>query len=355
MSDAINKPPTLDEQVAEFKGFATTDGEVSDGKQTSEEAAALAEREKIAEASEEKPTQQKADGDNAAESEAEDAEDADEEAEQPEAKPGKMSAKDRVKQAVSRQRAAERYQAAAEERATALETRLAALEKKGSLTPEQEASKSKGDELPKPEDFEHGELDSRYIRALARFETLETLKANQAKQQATQQREADEVKSKEFEEQRQAFDEAGAAEFEDFDDVVLQGMYDKNLNPDGWVMSKVLGDLVLGSEVGHRVARHLARNPKESREVYGKTAMQQAAYFGRLEAKFSSPSASDANPGKEQKPADNGQAAPKPPVKTSQAPPPMKGGRGSTGRTQVSPATTDFAAFEELARADSRS
>jgi hypothetical protein len=79
---------------------------------------------------------------------------------------------------------------------------------------------------------------------------------------------------------------------------------------------------------------HLASNPKEATQVHAKSPVEQAAYFGRLEAKFTAPAA---------KPKPKESKAPKPPANQA------KGGSGGKVAPDMNGAT-DFATFEAGAR-----
>ena len=155
--DAVQKRPTVEQEIAKFKSFATSDGEPSDGKPTDHEnavaavntdgAEATAEAANVsanAQAADSERQQRETQGEHAEES-AENADSA--AAETPEqkaakeaAKPHKETAQERINKAVKKQRAtereldAERGARAADQEA--FERRLAALEsgKKPDLT-----------------------------------------------------------------------------------------------------------------------------------------------------------------------------------------------------------------------------
>lgn len=236
--------------------------------------------------------------------------------------------------------------AAERTRSDGLERRLAALEGR-SLT-KGEPGASDPDVEPKVADFEFGELDAKYIRALARFETRQELKASQSNQQKTNQQAAAEREEAEMVTRRTALEEAGSAKYDDFDEVVTQS---RQLDPDDpafWPCSPDMGKLILASDVGADVAYHLASHPEEARKIFAKSPVEQGAFFARIEAKFTS--ATDANP--KPQPQAGGQ---QPQVRAPKAPaPPKNQARGSGGTNQASPATTDFKAFEAQAMAANR-
>jgi hypothetical protein len=181
---------------------------------------------------------------------------------------------------------------------------------------------------PKPEDFEFGELDSAYIAAVVDYNMDRRLaefseRQEQARQQAT-------VQSK-----FQSTVERGRGKYDDFEEKVVRGAQDG-----AWPLSEALGVLLVESEVGEDIAYHLATNPDEAAQVYSQAPMEQARYFGRLEAKFSAARAA----------ATGGESAVTPATaKAPQAPPPVTLARGSGGRFQATAASDDFAAFEASA------
>ena len=233
--------------------------------------------------------------------------------------------------------AAEQRAAAAEQRALAAEEALrgGAAPQKG-LTPQKEAAKDDDKGRPSPDKYDYGELDSRYIADVVKFETNKAIAADRAAQETTRQQEAAAVEQRELKVAYDANIAAGVAKYEDFEEVVLEG---------NWPLSDTLGKLLLKSEVGADIAYHLASNPKEAQEVFGKSPTEQARYFGRLEAKFSSPSSSDAKADTTKQ--EQTESTPLVTAKTTKAPePPANRARGQGGKTKVSPDTTDFAELE---------
>ncbi len=351
VGDAVQTRPTTEQEIAKFKSFATQDGEVSDpktenlnpatnnisdaerkaGAKTVSEAAIEADGGE-SEADEKDEKTEKEAGDSA-ESQADKTADADDEDDAPDEKAKhKKTAQQRISDLTRARRTAERERDAASDRAADLERRLAKLER-GELTERREAPKKDDNAAPAPEDFEYGELDTRYIRALARYEARQELAADRETQKTAQEREAAAQKEQKLTAAKTALETAGTAKYDDFDEVVVQGAEDGD-----WPLSTTLGELVLGSKVGHDIAYHLASNPKEARQVFGKTPLEQAAYFGRLEARFTSEQDASAKSEKKTEVA-----------KTTKAPPPVRSARGAGGNQQVSPDTQDFKSFEALA------
>lgn len=363
--DAVQQVPTVEEQMATFKGFSTTNGEVSRGEPTNEEKDRLAAdaahkaQGKAAAAAANDKTRKTSVAEATAEGEGEEEIPADETPEakaEREAKTTKTrSANDRIGKAVGKQRAAERALATErEERARergAFEARLEALEKKGLTGAKGDDKDEAVDPLaPRPQDFEYGELDVKYIRALARYEAKQEVLAAQNDQQTKTQTAAQKAAQAEFQKAKTAFEKAGNAKYADFDEVVVQSMTLPKDDPDFWPVSPTVGELILTSDVGRDVAYHLATHPDEAKDIFGQSAARQAAWFGRKEAEFSSESQDAGGEG------EGGEADPdkkaKPAAKVTQAPPPPKNrAKGAGGKTQASPDTQDFASFEALAMA----
>lgn len=226
---------------------------------------------------------------------------------------------------------------AAESRTRELEARLATLESgakpaapaKGAEAPDAAAE-------PKPEDFKYGELDPGYISALADHRVNKVLADRDAKAEEAKARGAQQEQVKALETQRDAMVDRGTEEFGEsyFDDVIKTAVEGK------YPMTEVMARLTMESDVGHRIAHHLATNPKEAREISDLSPFRQAAAIGRLEAKFS---ADTAAPGPEAR-----RKNPTPP------PPPRHQARGAGGQFKTPASTSNFKDFEEMAMAELR-
>lgn len=314
-------PPTAEDEMSKFTGFAAKDGEVVEAPKSK---AADATADTGADASTEDDTGDDNTDDAADEQASTDEAPGSEDDEQPKQKKRhKKTAAERVEEirsATAQLRQAERDLQALQERMVESSNRV--------LTKDRDDTKKDSSDRPKPEDFEFGEVDSRYIAALVSHETKQALRAERERSETERRQQAEERKAAESNERLKEFLDAGSEKFDDFDEVVL----DSARNGE-WPMSDTIGELAVASEHGYDVLYHLATNPKEARQVFGKSPLEQAAYFGRLEAKFSASSAAKPDKG----------------VKTSKAPPPVKTARGANGKFQASPDTTDFKAFEALA------
>jgi len=345
---ALEKTPSFTDQVKSFQSFATTDGEISDGGATPREAEVLAAREQsgiagkpanealvpIKDAAKEPATEtneEPTETAEAAENEAETAsETTDEPAKEPAAsdatkKPNKTPAAERIGQAVKKQRAAERDADAERTARIELQKRLDAIEAR--LTPAKDNATTQTDNPPDPTKFEFGQLDEKYISALAEHKAEQKFKQLQAQQEKSRQADAAAAQQREIQQRAATVIEAGRGKYDDFDETVLQSpVINKEL-------TQVVHDLVLDSDVGSDIAYHLATHPKEAREIFSKSPARQAAMIGQLEAKFSAASAAGSDK----------------PIKVTKAPPPVKPARGAGSKVQVPPDTSDFAAFEAMA------
>lgn len=262
---------------------------------------------------------------------------------------------DRVKRAQEGRRRAEARAASAERKTSDLERRLAALEAGGVKVPltgdTKKANDADATKEPDPKDFEFGEVDAKFIRALARWEAKQEI-AEASKKTQTQTRAADEaVAQAEFTEKKAAFEDAGLEAFDDFQEVVIDTVNLPESDPAYWPLSATVGQLLLESDHGPAIARQLASDTKEAKRVNKLSAPQQAAWFGRQEAKLESQKdASGQNKDKPEGADRAGREAPKETPRTvSRAPIPLNRGRGTGGNKQPSDATTDFAAFEAMA------
>ncbi|MGH7748963.1 MAG: hypothetical protein ACREQ5_29990, partial [Candidatus Dormibacteria bacterium] len=299
--------------MATFKTETFKDGESSDGAPTAEEQAAHeaneapaagAEEEDVSEDAEEPAEVEEDAADSAKDAEAAAGDKPADPAKPAEGKKGgKKSVDARFADITAARRTAERLADSEKSRADRLQAEVDALKSgKAPLTDDQTAASS-GAVPPDPSQFDYGELDPKYIAALARFETAQALKAHAADEETTRQSRAADAKRQELGEKQDKLVRAGLDLHDDFDEVVMQGAREGK-----WDLSPALGELILDSEFGGHIAYALAKDPDESRRVAKLSAPQQAAYFGRQEAKFEAAKASQ------------GAKAPKPP----QAPPPPK-------------------------------
>lgn len=256
-------------------------------------------------------------------------EDSEEEEEAPPPKK-KLSAEDRIRQLTKQRRTAERERdEARRERDEAKRPAASAEDEQDDLTAEGEADKE--GKRPDPKDYQYGQLDDKYLADVIAYGVNKALAQERAKNEKTRQEQAASDEAQKFGDKLQKLHTAGSADetLKDFDEVVVEagkaGDYD---------LSQLTLELCADSDVGAKVLYHLATNPQEATRIYKLQPAQQAAAFGRLEAKFSAPAAK----------------APKPP--REEIPPPIKQPRGAGGKFAITPETSDFEAFERLANSD---
>lgn len=248
----------------------------------------------------------------------------------------KQTAQERINELTRARRQAEREAADLRKRLEALEERTAPKEEPPKKDDAPPAKKDEPKGPPKPEDYDFGELDSAYIRDVVNYQTDLRLADFRKQQQEEQEQAAQTQRQRAAQERFQQQIEQGKQKYADFEEVVVQGA-----QAGTWPLSETLGQLLIESEVGEDVAYHLASNPDEAASVDRLAPVEQARYFGRLEAKFSAARAA----------ASGGDAPAEKPATTraSQAPPPVLPAKGAGGRFQTTAATDDFAAFEAMA------
>lgn len=343
MNDAVAKTPSVNDQIATFKGYTTNNGEVIAAQETRPLGGSV-DNDANPDGGEDPTNLVNQEGqNNQGEGEANQQRQAPQQR-----RPNRLTADERIGQATARQRAAERRADLAEGRNQALEARLASIEgrlngagQNGGLTNGQ--AQTIDPNAPDPSRYQYGELDSRYVADVARYTAQKTIDAdNERRNQQSRQAQANEAKVR-----VDAFLDGGSQKFEDFRDVVFDSR-------DSWSLSPTVGELAFGSPVGHEILYDLAQNPEESHRVFRMSPALQAAWFGRQEAKYDSGESPPANRGRPPRQAQqpNGQA----PVRSTQAPPPPTRIRNGSGNSTqpASSSTTDFASFEAMAMAPLR-
>lgn len=225
-----------------------------------------------------------------------------------------------------------RARTAAETRVAELEARLAALEGKKTqasdqLTQPAEGAKANPD-APDPEKFEYGEVDPRYVAALARYEAKQELAEDRRKNDEARQAEAAARKEQDIQQKLDAHIRKGVEAYDDFE--AAYAALDAIETP----VAPETAELLLKSDYAADMLYHLGKNIAEAAEVAKSSPIEQALYLGKLEARFA---------------AEKGdkQEIKKPEPTVSKAPPPPETrARGSDGKFSVNDDTDDFAAFE---------
>lgn len=252
------------------------------------------------------------------------------------AKPkAKQTAQERINEVTKLRREAER-------RAEAAEAELQRLRQPPAPEPEAKAPPEQGkaaedakDGAPSPDDFDYGELDPRYIRALAGHEVRQEFQklVDGARQDAADRSAQEEQRAAQERFKTQVAE--GSKKHDDYYEKVVIGA-----EKGAWPLSEHMGKMLVESEIGDDIAYHLASHPEEADQVYRQTPLEQARYFGRMEAKFTAGQA-----------AATGEGAGKPvETRTPKAPPPVTPARGSDGKFSPSASTDDFSAFEAHAK-----
>jgi len=216
----------------------------------------------------------------------------------------RRSVQERIDEAVKAQREAERDREYWREQALR------------NQAPQPKAETPSEDAEPDPSDYEHGELDVRFIRDHATFHAKRTFREETAKQTAERERA----------ERLTAFEnttKAAAEKHTDFFEVV-----GRDYGKAAALCTSAMQEAILSSDVGGELAYHLATNPGEARRIAALDPISQVRMLGRLEGQLSAP-------------------AKTPPKTATDAPAPTPQVRGQGGRFTVPPDTDDFAAFEK--------
>jgi hypothetical protein len=249
-----------------------------------------------------------------------------------------------------RYRAMQRREREAIRESTALKARVAALEAgatKAPLTDKDKPDKDTAEAAPDPTKFEFGELDANYIRALARFETRQELAASKAKEQSVTLTAEQKAAKEKFDADVATFEDKGSDLHDDFTEVVIEGARDK-----AWPLGDQLGAALLESDFGPQIAYALATDVKEAKRISELSDRRQLAWLGRKEAELEASAGSGANGGDEGKgAAAEAKEVPNPKVaaNVSRAPAPVQRARGQGSPSAVPGDTHDFAAFEAAA------
>ncbi len=232
-----------------------------------------------------------------------------------------------------RRSGAERYRRqreraeAAERRAYELESRLAALER--GTKPEPDLTNGPinvktGDvKEPDPANYTYGDLDPRFIADLADFKAEQKIAVLRQEMQATEQQKVAQREAEQIKARAEQTAQVGSERYADFNEVVIEGAEEGE-----WPLTQPMLEAALESEKGADILYYLASNPDEAAQVASMNVRQLDRWMGRMEAQFDRPA----------------------PRKVSKAPPPVNSARGSGGRFSADPATSDFAAFEKMAR-----
>lgn len=224
----------------------------------------------------------------------------------------KQTAQERIDELTKLRRDAER-------RAEEAERKLADAGKpKPKAEAEGEAQPNKEDGPPDPSKFKYGDTDPEYIKALARYETREAMKAERQEQERNEQvaaiKQTWETRVAEFAKDKPDFAEKTGA--------------------DNLPISPAMADAIITADGGPAVIYHLAENPDEARRIAALPTFAQVREIGRLEGRLERLAEAESTQNDNPKPASK---APTPPPQT----------RGLGGRFKVAADTDDFGDFEK--------
>jgi hypothetical protein len=180
---------------------------------------------------------------------------------------------------------------------------------------------------PNPADYEFGEADPKYLRAVAKFEIKQELAQADAQRQQNEQRQRVSHMANELDSQWQKKIEEGGKKYQDFDEVVLE-----SAAAGEWPCPPLVAMAISASDHGHDIAYHLASNPDEATKLANlaqSDPFEAIRQLGRLEGKFEG--ANDNAPAR----------------KVTRAPEPASQRvRGSSGQFKARPDTDSLADFK---------
>jgi hypothetical protein len=142
----------------------------------------------------------------------------------------------------------------------------------------QQQTQQGADGEPKRGDFESYED---YIRALGRYEATQVLTKAQQEARTKQQQAESERHAGELQKLAATRIAAGQKEFADFDAVINEAVADGLIKP-----GSELHLAIIESDIGHKVAYHLAKNPDEAERIAELSPRSMAREIGKLEAKL---------------------------------------------------------------------
>ena len=261
----------------------------------------------------------------------------DDDADREKPKRRKKSARQRIAELTARAKAAEERASAAE--AAALKTNDD-TDDAGDTRPERDTADEvdlSDLEKPDPAKYHFGEIDAKYMEDMATYNVEVAGRKREAKQAKVQaEKDAKAAQAAATAQLEKNFLDnvvtPGQDKFDDFDAVVIEGG-----KAGKYQLTPTLVSLISESEKGAEIMYHFASNPTEASKVANMSVERQAAYFGRMEARFDTSGNADAGKKSRAKPT----KAPKPGRRRA---------RGSGAGKRTNPATTDFKAFESMVR-----
>lgn len=222
---------------------------------------------------------------------------------EPQAEKPRRSAQERINEAVKAQREAEREREYWREQALRSQA-----EPQQRREPQAEAQ----DAEPDPSDYDHGELDARFIRDHATFHAKKAFREEQAQAEARNRTQS----------ALQTFEQRLEAQFPEGEpEGIARIRALKQISP-------VVQEAILDSDVGPKLADYLGTHSRELNRISALPPITQARELAKLELKLATP------------PAPTAKIA-------TDAPEPTPQVRGAGGRFKPAPDTDDFAAFEK--------
>lgn len=230
------------------------------------------------------------------------------------------------------------------------ERELVELRAKHGVTPAPDTA-----EAPNPDQYEFGEADPQYLKALTRFEVKQVVEDERKAMRAEAERGA---VNAQLEDGYANIETKGAEKYEDFQAKIEAAVEARGGEP----LHPLVSVGLAVSPAGHHVAYKLATDTTASDRIesLASTNPQAAAIaFGELEGEFlTDGDDSDLNVADPldmarmlgRMRARQGKPVAVAQIKTTNAPePPKERARGSGGTFQADASTTDFAAFERMA------
>ena len=147
-------------------------------------------------------------------------------------------------------------------------------------TEKQPEPEPEGDGRPDPGSYEFGEADPAYWEALTEWKAEQKIEAKLAEHQ---QRQKVELAVQKVEAAYSERLQAAREELPDYDDKVT-----KSAARGEWPCPPLVAIAIKESEVGPKVAYHLATNRGEAIQLANMSPIEQAVQFGRLEERFRS-------------------------------------------------------------------
>jgi hypothetical protein len=239
------------------------------------------------------------------------------------------------------------------------EHRALTAEQKAGIKPAEDAEEKAPD--PNDEKYEFGEADPKYASDIARFEARQEAKRIVAEERnALREQEARGAVTDRINDGMANIETEGVKAYEDFEQVVTEAAEAR-----GEPLHPMIGIGLSVSPVGHHLTYALAKDEKtvdKLEKLVATNPKAAALAFGELEGEHLPPDHDDADldlndpldmmrMNGRMKARLRGAGKQKTAVKPTNAPePPKHNVRGTSGKFETDPATTDFAAFERKAK-----